>query len=124
MKMKKQLVVLLSLVVIACVAEAAGGSLTLARMKSVILSEVDFREIRFSDAVEFLKEQSREQDPKKRGINILLKLDPNKNPSITLKLGKSTMYQVLTLITEVAEYQWRYIGSMLVLEPIPEETKR
>jgi len=100
---------------------AQGKYLTRARMKSIVFEEVDFRTIRFSDAVEYLKKESVERDPRKKGINVILKLDPARNPEITLHLGKSSMYKVMTLITDVAEYNWRYIGETLVLEPKPKK---
>jgi len=111
---------------IACVGvsktSAQGKHLTRARMKSIVFEEVDFRAIRFSDAVEYLKKQSVERDPRKKGINVILRLDPARNPEITLHLGKSSMYKVMGLITEVAEYNWRYIGETLVLEPKPKKS--
>ncbi len=100
---------------------ADGKYLTRARMKSIVFEEVDFRSIRFSDAVAFLRSESKARDPKKTGVNVILKLDPAQNPQITLLLGKSSMYKVMSLITEVAEYDWRYIGGTLVLEPKPKK---
>ncbi len=109
---------------IAPASHAGGKQLTRARMKSVVLQDVDFREIRFSDAVEFLKQESKEQDPQEKGINLILKLDPKRNPKITMKLGKKSMYEVLTLISDVAGYQWRYIGGTVVLEPKPDPEEK
>lgn len=103
---------------------ADGKHMTRARMKAVVLQDVDFRGIRFSDAVAFLREESKAQDPNEKGINLILKLDPKQNPEITMKLGKKSMYEVLTLITDVAEYRWRYIGGTLILEPKPEPEKK
>ena len=112
-------------VFIACVSvsksPAQGKYLTRARMKSIVFEEVDFRSIRFSDAVEYLKAESADRDPRKKGINIILKLDPEQNPELTLMLGKSSMYKVSSLITDVAEYDWRFIGETLVLEPEPKK---
>ena len=103
---------------------ADGKYMTRARMKAVVLQDIDFRGIRFSDAVAFLRAESKAQDPNKKGVNLILKLDPKQNPEITMKLGKKSMYDVLTLITDVAEYQWRYIGGTLILEPRPEPEKK
>ena len=103
---------------------AGGQHLTRARMKAVVLRDVDFREIRFSDAVAFLKQESKEQDPQEKGINLILKLDPNQDPQITMKLGKKSMYDVLTLISDVAGYQWRFIGGTLILEPKPDPKEK
>ncbi len=88
-----------------------------ARMKTIVFEELDFRAIVFSDAVQYLREQSRARDPCKKGVNLLLKLDPARNPTITLKHGKTTFYQALHMLTAIARYDWRYIGGTLVLEP-------
>lgn len=112
-------------ILIACLSVSTGSAqgkyLTRARMKSIVFEKVDFRSIRFSDAVDYLKTESVDRDPRKKGINIILKLDPEQNPEITLLLGKSSMYKIMGLITDVAEYDWRYIGETLVLEPKPKK---
>ncbi|MBT3194073.1 MAG: hypothetical protein HN341_16135 [Verrucomicrobia bacterium] len=88
-------------------------------MKTVVFQELDFRSISFSDAVEYLRLQSKELDPQEKGINILLKSENGPNPNLSLMLGKTSMHRALKLITDVAGYRWRFIGNMLILEPRP-----
>jgi hypothetical protein len=97
----------------------AGRALVESRMKTIIFEELDFRSISFTNAVEYLRLQSRALDPQKKGINMILKTDGGANPSLSLMLGKTSLYRALKLITEVAEYRWRFIGNTLILEPRP-----
>ena len=99
----------------------AGRALVEARMKTIVFQELDFRSISFTDAVEYLRLQSRELDPHGKGINIILKSEGAANPNLSLMLGKTSMHRALKLITDVAEYRWRFIGNTLILEPNPAE---
>jgi len=99
----------------------ADPAMVKARMKSIVFEELDFRSIAFTDAVAFLKQEARARDPKKKGINLILKTEGGANPTLSLMLGKASLYEVLKLITETADYRWCFIGDNLILEPNPQE---
>jgi hypothetical protein len=119
---QKQVIVIVGLCMASVLAAFAGRSSVEARMKTIIFEDLDIRSISFVDAVEFLRQEARSRDPIKKGINIILKRGSGPNPTLSLMMGKTTLYKVLRLITETAEYQWRYIGDTLILEPIPPST--
>ncbi len=120
--MKKGLV--LMVVTFLMVAGAfAGRALVEARMKTIIFEKIEFRSIRFSEAIEYLRSKSKELDPQKKCINIILKTQGGQNPKLTLNLGRTTLYTVLKSVTDIAEYRWHYIGNTLILEPIPKKKK-
>jgi hypothetical protein len=103
-----------------CAVGVNGGRAYLeARMKTIIFEKIDFRSIEFSDAVEYLRFQSKELDPQKKGINIILKKEGGQNPKLTLQLGRTSLHRALKTITDIADYRWRFIGNNLMLEPIP-----
>jgi len=116
---QRQFVVIVGLCLVSVLSSLAGRSLVETRMKAIIFEELDIRSIAFVDAVEFLRQEARSRDPKKKGVNIILKRGKGPNPTLSLMMGKTTLYKVLRLITDTAQYQWRYIGDTLILEPIP-----
>ena len=101
-----------------------GGQLFVeARMKTIIFEEINFRSIQFTDAVDYLREKSKELDPQKKGINIIVKSHNGPNPKLTMKMGKNSLYTILKELSNSAHYRWRFIGNNLILEPIPPAKK-
>ncbi len=96
-----------------------GNASAEARMKTIIFEKIDFRSITFLDAVDYLRQQAKERDPQKKGVNIIVKSNGAPNPKLTLQMDKTSLHRVLKTITDIADYRWRFIGDTLILEPIP-----
>ena len=97
----------------------AGSALVEARMKTIIFPKLDFRTITFVDAVEYLRLNAKELDPRGKGVNIILKSEGGANPKLSMMLGKTSLHKALKLVSEIAGYRWRFIGNTLMLEPRP-----
>ena len=110
---------LMLLVLVAGVVAYGGRSGVEAVMKTIIFEKIEFREIPFDEAVKYLRDMSKELDPQKKGVSIVLKLDKRRNPKLTLSLGKTSLYTALKTVSAIADYRQRYIGNTLILEPIP-----
>ncbi|MEM1441337.1 MAG: hypothetical protein AAGF67_03280 [Verrucomicrobiota bacterium] len=74
---------------------------------SPVLPQVEFEETPILSAVEFLKGRSREHDPKKVGVNIVI--DPSVDPATTvnLRLSEVSIGVILICLAEQADLDYR-----------------
>jgi hypothetical protein len=87
------------------------------KAKSMILSHVEFRDATLGEGVDLLRRKSRELDPEKKGLNILLKPSVGPTPKMTLNLNDMSLYEVLRSVAKLAEMEFVVEEEALVVQP-------
>jgi Flp pilus assembly secretin CpaC/tetratricopeptide (TPR) repeat protein len=125
-----------------------GTEATMAKLNRIIIPRIDLRDTTVREAVEFLKQRSREldtstDDPQgKRGVNIVLKLNPSppdltvppaEGPTpaprggtadtrVTLSLTNVPLIEALRYLTELAGLKYKIEPYAVSIVPITENT--
>ena len=84
----------------------------------IILPKVQFQEATLAEAVEFLRIKSRELDPEKKGLNILLKPGGDPKARITLSLKDVPALEALRYCAELAGHQLSADENTLIVSPL------
>ena len=87
----------------------------------IILPKVQFQDATLTEAVEFLRVKSRELDPEKKGLNILIKPGGNPNNRITMQLKDVPAYEALRYCAEIAGHQLSVGENAFILSPLVEK---
>jgi beta-lactamase regulating signal transducer with metallopeptidase domain len=87
----------------------------------IILPSVEFRDATLVEAIEFIRAKSREHDPDKKGVNILLKGDGG-TVKITLSLIDVPVPEALHYCAELSNYKLSADENSFVLTPAPPKT--
>jgi hypothetical protein len=82
-----------------------------------VLPKVQFHEATLAEAVEFLRIKSRELDPEKKGLNILVKPGGDPMAQITMQLKDVPAYEALRYVAEVANCKLTVEGDVFVITP-------
>ena len=88
------------------------------RANKIILPSVEFRDATLVEAIEFIRAKSREHDPDKKGVNILLKGDGD-TVKITLSLIDVPVPEALHYCAELSSYKLSADENSFVLTPAP-----
>ena len=124
-----------------------GTEATMAKLNRIIIPRIDLRDTTVREAVEFLKQRSREldtstDDPQgKRGVNIVLKLNPSQpdltlppaegptappggtaDSRVTLSLTNVPLIEALRYLTELAGLKYKIEPYAVSIVPISENT--
>jgi len=86
--------------------------------KKIILPSVEFRDATLVEAIEFIRAKSRDFDPDKKGVNILLKGDGG-TVKITLSLIDVPVPEALHYCAELSNYKLSADENSFVLTPAP-----
>ena len=92
-----------------------GRPMILRRASEIVIPKVDFDETELRQAIDDIAAASRQVDPRKKGLNILL--GPGVDPStrVTLQLQNVTVANVLKYVAEFARLDSRTDGNAIVL---------
>jgi general secretion pathway protein D len=114
-----------------------------AKLNTIIIPKIDLSDSPISEAVEYLKQKSREQDPAKKGVNIFLKLaqtpapstatagtpsDPSASavpatePHITIALSNVPLYVALDYISKLSNLKLKIDPYAVSIVPLSEPT--
>ena len=119
-----------------------GTDQIVAKLNSIIIPKIDLSDSPISEAVEYLKQKSREQDPAKKGVNIFLKLaqtapatapagtpsDPSAatvpatEPHINLQLSNVPLYVALDYISKLSNLKLKIDPYAVSIVPLSEPT--
>lgn len=124
-----------------------GTEATMAKLNRIIIPRIDLRDTTVREAVEFLKQRSRDldtstDDPQgKRGVNIVLKLNPSQpdltlppaegpaapiggtaDSRVTLSLTNVPLIEALRYLTELAGLKYKIEPYAVSIVPITENT--
>ena len=83
-----------------------------------MIKTVDFRDATLTDALEYLRQKTQEQDPARRGANIVLGPGAvsSKDRTLTLKLSQVPFTQVLWYVAELVGLEARLDGDVYLLD--------
>lgn len=97
-----------------------GVETLLQKARGIVLPVVEFKNASVAEAVEFLRAKSRELDPEKQGVNILLRNDPPSRAEITLSLRDVPLNEAIRYTSELAgmELVWEIYAA--IIRPIGE----
>lgn len=98
------------------------------KMQEIVFPQVEFAGATIEEAVEFLRVKSRdldtkETDPAKKGVNIILKAgDAPVSASISLSLKDVPMVEALRYVTELAGMKYKVEPFAVLIVPVSETT--
>jgi beta-lactamase regulating signal transducer with metallopeptidase domain len=87
------------------------------KARRMVVPSLEFREASLPDVVAFLVAKSREFDPEKKGVNIVLRLSDAKPPAITLNLRDVPLSKALKYVAQIADLELVADDHALRLEP-------
>ncbi|MDF7823215.1 hypothetical protein P4B35_04270 [Pontiellaceae bacterium B12227] len=93
-----------------------------ARLQSIMIPSLDFRDANIKDVVLFLTETCRRQDPTKQGVNILLlgmddSMAADQN-NITISIRDMSLYEALQYIVEMASLKFDVQAKAVAVMPV------
>ena len=96
-----------------------------AKMKRIMLPEIDFRQADIRDVVNMLRETSAMYDTDgeaggRKGVNIILRLrDTDEPPQITFSATNFDMLEVIKILTQIAGLTYRVTDNAVIIEARP-----
>jgi beta-lactamase regulating signal transducer with metallopeptidase domain len=94
------------------------------RTAAVRLPKVQFRNATLDEAVEFIRVTTRDLDPQKKGMNIVIKPGGDPNSRITLDLRNVPSSEALRYCAQLASYTLSFDGAVAVLTPFTAATTK
>ena len=86
--------------------------------KAITIPKVEFREATLTEALEFLRSKSRDLDPRKEGINFVLKVPPSfSQVKITISLINVPLLEAVKYITNLANMEFSVEENAVVVHP-------
>ncbi len=106
------------------------------RLKSTVIPEINLRNADLRDVLDFLQNTSREMDPAKKGVNLVLMPLPKPKRatddpfraggpapsgyrSVTLSARYISLYDALNVVCDLAGLSWEYRNSVVTIGPKP-----
>lgn len=92
---------------------------TMKKLDSIVIDRIAFQDTSINDVLDFLSKKSRELDTEKKGVNIILKMDPEqaKNPpAITILVEKIQLGKALDFTVKATglKYQIDDTGAVII----------
>jgi len=87
------------------------------KLTSIIIDLIQFEDVSFASAVDFLRHKSKELDPEKKGVNIILELTPDelKDKTITMTLENVPLREAIKYICGSANLDFQIDKSGIVI---------
>lgn len=92
-----------------------------AKCRALVIPHVEFQDAALKDVVQFLVEQSRQLDPAKEGVNIVLDLQEMKPATLTLTLRNVPLSEALRYVTQLTGLQLKYEPMAVVISSARKE---
>ena len=100
-------------------AEPKGAAMK--KAKAIILPKIDLRDATLSEAVDFLRVKSKELDPEKKGVNlVLIPSAKGEAPKITLNLVNVPLIEVIKYVTNLTNYGILIEDGAITIRPLGE----
>ena len=93
---------------------------TLQKARRIVLPQVEFRDASIAEAVEFLRTKSRDLDPDRQGINIILQTDTPSTAEITLSLRDVPLNEAVRYVSELSGMQSVFEEHAVIIRPFGE----
>jgi len=88
------------------------------KASQIVVPKVELREATLSDTVDFLRTKAKELDPKKQGINIILKPDTHPSARLTLSLTNIPLSEALWYVANLAGINITADDNVITLSPL------
>ena len=95
-----------------------------AKIRSIKIPRVNFSNLELTSVIETLSELSvefdaQEQDPAKKGVNIVPLFDPNtrSNPKVSISLRNLSLEKILQFVTQQVNFQFDIVDEAVVVQP-------
>lgn len=90
------------------------------KMDGIIIPRLQFRQANIADVLNYLLDASIELDktdipPEQKGVNFILKENPQEMPSITLDLSNVSLSDAVKFVTEMAGLKYSYYKDVSVV---------
>jgi len=122
--------------------DTGGTEQIVAKLNSIIIPKIDLNDSTVTEAVEYLKQKSVEQDPSKKGVNIFLKLStqstppssslggapaassmpPPPEPHVSLNLNQVPLFVALDYISRLSNLKIKIDPYAVSIVPLSEPT--
>lgn len=122
--------------------DISGTDQIVSKLNSIIIPKIDLNDSTVTEAVEYLKQKSREQDPSKKGVNIFLKLTsqapagqapslgeaappstvPAPEPHISLNLTQVPLFVALDYVSRLSNLKIKIDPYAVSIVPLSEPT--
>lgn len=114
--------------------DARGTDQIVAKLNTIIIPKVDLNDVPVSEAVEYLKQKSIDQDPSRKGVNIFLKLSGpapaapgapsvvTAEPRVTLSLTQVPLYVALDYLGKLSNLKLKIDPYAVSIVPLSEPT--
>lgn len=89
----------------------------------VIIPAMEVREASLNECLDFIRNQSRELDPDKKGVNIILEPGGDSSARITLSLKDVPVYEALRYCAELGHHKLTHDARSYVLRPESKQDK-
>ncbi len=92
------------------------------KLNRIIIPKIEFRDATLREAVDFLKEKSKEldteePDPSRRGVNIVLMLDVTFSKGMTLSVSNIPLGEALKYVCELANVKFKIDPYAVIIVP-------
>jgi hypothetical protein len=82
----------------------------------IIIPKINFTDVSVQKALEFLRAKSRELDPEKKGVEIIVKdSQKSKDTAITLSMADMPLFDAVKYVGEAANLDVNWVGKAIVL---------
>ena len=86
------------------------------KAEKIIIPKINFTDVSVEKALEFLRAKSRELDPEKKGVEIILKdYQKSKDTVITLSMDDMPLFDAVKYVGEAANLDVNWVGKAIVL---------
>lgn len=90
------------------------------KMDGIIIPQLQFRQANIADVLNYLRQVSIDLDktdipPEQKGVNFILKGNPQEMPSITLNLSSVPLSDAVKFVTEMAGLKYSYYKDVSVV---------
>ncbi len=87
------------------------------KAKSIIIPEIEFRDVPFADAIEILRTKAQENDPEGKGLGIMHQVEDAKNARITISLRDVPLSEAVSYVAQLGGLVSSVFGENLCIVP-------
>ena len=98
-----------------------GKIVTTTAPSNIIIPGVEFRDATLTECIDFMRLKSRDLDPDKKGVNIIVKPGGDASARITLSLKNVPLLEVLRYCAELANHKLTFDAQSYFLTPVSAE---
>ena len=94
----------------------------LTKAKTIIFPKIEFREASLPEILDFLRVKSKELDPEKIGVNLVIKPGTTSDAKISLSLTNIPLLEAVHYVVSLADLEYRVQPNAIVIQPRPGKT--